>query len=356
MAKTLSRANFPRLIATLAAGAALAAGSPAGAQDAKKAEPAAAAAPAGPTEAQKKEARKAYAEGEKSFGAGQFAAAYVSFKKAYEAAPSPHALYWMALALDKQADRPKETLAAYDAYFAHPAYERLGDEKVAGAKARWEELKKSPGELSIKTAPPGATVIVDGQAQMGETPLTVKLPGGSHKVAISATGFETKEMDIEVKAFDSVSQEITLSEKIPEPAAAPPVVAPVATEKPVEAPPAKPREPKSKVPAYVTLGLAGAGAVVGTIFGLKAMSAKSDFNDAPTSKGADDVERNALIADMAFGVAITLGVTGFVLLSSDDSGEAKSGQHQRLPQARSKVRVAPFATPHSAGAAAGWTF
>ena len=76
------------------------------------------------------------------------------------------------------------------------------------------------------------------------------------------------------------------------------------------------------MPAYVTLGIAGAAGVVGSIFGVKALSSKSDFDNTPTTKLADDTERNALIADMAFGGAITLGVTGVVLLTSDDEPSA----------------------------------
>ena len=81
------------------------------------------------------------------------------------------------------------------------------------------------------------------------------------------------------------------------------------------------------MPAYVTLGIAAGGAVVGTIFGVKALSAKSDFDNNPTTEHADDTERNALIADMAFGVALTLGVTGIVLLTSgDDDAPAKAAK------------------------------
>jgi hypothetical protein len=105
------------------------------------------------------------------------------------------------------------------------------------------------------------------------------------------------------------------------------------------------------VPAYVTLGLAGAGIAVGTVFGVMALNDKSDFDDNPTTDKADEVERNALISDMAFGVALTLGITGVVLLtSSDDEPEAKQ------TASKDKLVVAPFVTPKAGGAAARWTF
>jgi hypothetical protein len=111
------------------------------------------------------------------------------------------------------------------------------------------------------------------------------------------------------------------------------------------------------VPAYVTLGIAGAAAVVGTIFGVQALSSKSDFDDTPTTELADDTERNALIADMAFGVAITLGVTGVVLLTSDEEPAQPAAQSAQLKLKRGpQLNLRPYAGPKSGGASARVTF
>lgn len=108
------------------------------------------------------------------------------------------------------------------------------------------------------------------------------------------------------------------------------------------------------VPAYVTLGIAGAAAVVGTVFGVKALGSKSDFDKTPTTKLADDTERSALIADMAFGVAITLGVTGIVLLTSDD--EPPPAATGMLKPKGARLELTPYAGPKSGGATARLTF
>ena len=112
-------------------------------------------------------------------------------------------------------------------------------------------------------------------------------------------------------------------------------------------PPPPPPEPRSLVPAYVTLGIAGAAAVVGTIFGVQALSAKSDFDKTPNTDKADDTERNALIADMAFGVAITLGVTGVVLLTSNDDPPPSAASLPKLKRAR--LDLIPYGGPKSGG-------
>jgi hypothetical protein len=107
-------------------------------------------------------------------------------------------------------------------------------------------------------------------------------------------------------------------------------------------------------PAYVTLGVAGVSTLVGTYFGIRALSAKSDYNDHPTSKKADKVENSALVADMAFGVAITLGVTGIVLLTSPD--EPVAGSPTAKLEKKPSLQVAPWASPKSAGLGAQLTF
>ena len=122
-------------------------------------------------------------------------------------------------------------------------------------------------------------------------------------------------------------------------------------------PPAEPpSEPRSKVPAYVTGGVAVAAAAVGIIFGAKALSDSSDFDKQPTTKKADDGENNALVSDMMFGIAITFGVTSAVLFLSND---APSSSKNALPPKTAaapakktqtvKFTPAPYVNQHGGG-------
>ncbi len=305
--------------------------------------------PKPPDKKTKDAARKAYGEGDTAFKAGDFAAAYAGFSKANELIPSPQAAYWTAKAIDGQG-KADDAIVAYDNLLADPGIASLGDEKTNDAKARLADLKaKQVGEVSIFTTPAGATISIDGTPQPGETPTVLKLAPGPHKITLVAAGFEPKELDVDVKGGEKLDQKLELVAKAPPPPPPPPVV-----EAPPPPPPPPP-PPRSKVPAYITLGIAGAGAVVGTIFGIKALGAKNDFDKKPTGSAADDTERNALIADMAFGVAITLGVTGVVLLTSDDSSAPAAATLHKLPK-RAKLVVAPYASPTGAGAGARYTF
>lgn len=363
MQKSSSGPLFPRFVAAFTAGALatsslvpLARAQQAPAADKPAAAPEAPAAPAAPKPPPDKKtrdaARKAYGDGEKAYAAGDYAAAIEGFSKANELIPSPHALYWIAKATDAQ-NKTEEAIKAYEAFLADPEHEKAGEDKVADAKSRIDALKATlVGEVNINTTPIGATVSVDGTPQMGETPMILKLSPGTHKIVVSAAGFETKEIDIEVKGGEKLDQKIELVAK----PAPPPEPAPVAEPPPAPAePPPPPPEKRSKVPAYVTLGIASAGAIVGTIFGIKALNSKSDFDSNPTGSTADETERNALIADMAFGVAITLGVTGIVLLTSSDDAAPKSASLKKLPP-RAKINVAPYVHPEGGGAAARITF
>jgi hypothetical protein len=85
---------------------------------------------------------------------------------------------------------------------------------------------------------------------------------------------------------------------------------------------------------------------VGGIFGVKALQEKKEFDDGEkTTAKADSVEKNALIADMALGAALTLGVTGTVLLLTNTSGDSA-----KADKPRTAFEFAPVITPQRAGA------
>ncbi|HEV8547819.1 MAG TPA: PEGA domain-containing protein [Polyangiaceae bacterium] len=331
-----------------------AAAKPAATPAAKPAAAPAAAKP--PTKKQKDAARKAYGEGEKAFNAGQFAVAEAAFTRANEAIHSSQADFWIAKSLDQQ-NKTEEAIAAYQTFLDDPDAAKAGDQKVSEAKTRQEALKAMlVAEIAVETDPMLANIAVDGAPQQGEAPMTLKLPPGKHRLTVSSQGYQSKDVDIEVKGGDHMKQSIVLTKEAPPVAAAAVVAAPPPP--PQAPPPPPPPEEHSKVPAYVTLGIAGVAGVVGTIFGVKALNSKSDFDKTPTTKLADDTERSALIADMAFGVAITLGVTGIVLLTSDDAPPPATAGTLPLRRAAStrRLELAPYAGPKGGGASAKLTF
>lgn len=300
-----------------------------------------------------KAAQTAFDAGSKAFEAQDYATALAEFQKANALIPTAVAQYWIAVSTDKgdpNATQARATIASYEAFLALPDVDKAGSEKIEASRARITELRAGlDGTVSLSTNPAGAAITIDGAPDPAKTPAILTLKPGSHRITLSLPGYEDQHLDVTV-AGDQQTQhalELTLIPPPPPPPPAPPPPPPPPLE--------EPEEERSLVPAYVTLGVAGASAVVGTIFGIKALGAKSDFDDAPTADNADSVERNALIADMAFGVAVTLGVTGIVLLTSDEPAaeEAKS-RGRRTAQRR--LELVPYAGPTGGGARAELVF
>jgi hypothetical protein len=88
-----------------------------------------------------------------------------------------------------------------------------------------------------------------------------------------------------------------------------------------------------------------------------ALGDKSDFDKNPTTQTADNGDTHALIADMAFGVALTFGVTSAVLfLTKDEPPPAAQAQPRAMTAkvggAKNAITVVPTPVvgPHSGGA------
>jgi len=315
----------------------------------------AAAKPAKPlTEKQKKdEAKKAYKEAETAYEKGDFEAALPLYQRAEELVPGAPPKLRIAQSYDKLG-KATEAVAAYQAYLdAKPDAEKF-KAQIADAQSRIDALKQTPAKVKVAVVPEtaqGVQITVDGNPQTGTE---LSIPPGKHTLKVTAQGFQEATQEVEVSFAEQRDLSIPLTEAPPPPPPAPP---PPPVAEPLPPPPAPPPpEPRSPVPAYVTLGLAGAGAVVGTIFGVMALGAKSDFEATPTVENADAVDRNALIADMSFAVAITFGVTGAVLLLSSDEPAPAAAAGKVVKTPKRQAFVAPYVGPTGGGAAARFTF
>jgi hypothetical protein len=339
------------------------------------------------------EAKKLFGLGEKLVAAEDWACAALAFKTADSLQPDPRPKYKMATALDKvqasadAASKPAKVLEAIAAYKSFlSSYEALAASaadadkaraekqkaKADEARGRVEELAKTPGSVTIRLQGPGAleapSVKVDDKEVPGTpgadntTVWTVALAPGSHRVAAAAKGMQAATQEVTLTTAEA--KEITVA-LAPAPVAAvetvtpPPTTDPAPTATATEAPPPPvpapaPKQERSKVPAIVTLSLAGAGAVLGGVFGGLALDSKGKFDATPTTALADETDRNALIADMSFAVAITFAVTGTVLLLTGDEKAADQkalvGPRKAAAKAGPKAFVAPLVSPTMGGA------
>jgi PEGA domain len=295
-------------------------------------------------------AKKHYADGERKFKAGDFTGALAEFQAANEIKSTPQAERYIGLCED-QLGHLQEAVSWYDKFLTHVPEKLVaqGDE----IRKRDTEIRALPGKVHIESNPPGATVIIDAKAQPAPTPTDVDLPAGTHTIRFTAQGRLPTEKEIDVGFASTQSVTADLDVEPPPPAAPPPP--PVATAPPPASPP-PPAEAHSQVPALVTGGLAVVAAGVGTVFGILALNDKSDFDKNPTTKTADDGDTHALIADMAFGVALTFGVTSAVLFLTKDEQPASPPAAATASHAGGKqkkvvtVTPTPWVGPHSGGA------
>lgn len=306
-------------------------------------------------EKEKKEAaKKAFEEANAKFAAGDFKGAYELFKEADEYVPGAVPKFKMAESLDKAGD-VEGAIKAYEAFLASNPPADKQKERIDTAKARIEALKVAPADVKIVVMPAeatGATMMVDGAPQQGNP---VKVPPGKHTITVKADGYVDGTADVEVSRGEKKEVTVTLTAKPKDQVATGPGDGTGPTTPPT--PPAKPPVTEessggSVIPAVVTLSLAGTGAIVGTVFGVLALSSKSSFDETPTQDLFDETERNALIADMSFGVALTFGVTGLVLLLTSGS----SDEEEAKPAAATGFQLLPYAGPNGGGAVGTFKF
>ncbi len=165
----------------------------------------------------------------------------------------------------------------------------------------------APALLELKTVPSGAYVIANGARVPGQTPLSLRLGPGRHQIRVEMQGHEPQQIELQAMAGQKLERSLTLSI----------IAAPPAALK-LEARLEVPSEAPSRLPAYLMLGLAGASTVTGVVFGLESLSAGQDYEQEPSRTGADAIERDALVADMAFTAALAFAITAAVLLLAED--------------------------------------
>lgn len=309
-----------------------------------------------PTAAELASAKKHYAEGEKKFKAGDFAGALPEFVSANEVKSTAQAERYIGLCEDSLGHYARAA-EWYEKFLAH-----VPDKLAAAgeeARKRLSEIRAMKVKVHIASNPPGASVAIDDEAVPGATPLDADLSPGHHRVKLTAQGRlpAEKAIDLALGTTQTVSADL---EAEPPPAPPPvPVVAAVPAPAPMPVAPPPP-EPRSKLPAFITGGLAVAAAAVGTVFGVMALNDKSNFDKNPTTATADDGDTHSLIADMAFGIAITFGVTSAVLFLTKDEPPAATSSTTSSPRTAesASVRAAsaltvtptPIVGPHSGGA------
>lgn len=206
------------------------------------------------------------------------------------------------------------------------------------AKQVLAEAKPKIAKLKIAVAAPAdakMTVTIDGEnIPLANLNTNRPVDPGEHVIEVTAPGFlkSTGKVRLPEGGIDSIA--LTL-EPDPNAPKTPVVVAPVGgTDTQPTPPPGDRTTPgRDKTAAYVTLGIGGAGIVVGTIFGLVAIGKKGDLNDAcPNKVCPSAAQQDTIDSGKTMGTVSTVGfivgglglAVGTVLLFTGGSSPAKA--------------------------------
>lgn len=261
------------------------------------------------------------------FKDGDYVAAMVEFKKAYELDPNYRVLYNLG-----QCSRELRDYAA-----ALTSFERYLAEGGAGIDAErrsrvegWvADLRGKVGKLTIATNVEGADVAVDDVA-VGKTPLpaAVVVNAGRRKLTMSKVGYAPLTRVVEVAGTEEKKLAVDLVPLAAE--APPPSSGPAPT-----TPPADVEDGPSPWPWGVAAATVATGAAT-AVLGFVALGKKSDFEETletyPTSATEVEDARGqartfAIAADVMGGVTIAgaaVAIVGFIVEGQKSSSSAEA--------------------------------
>jgi hypothetical protein len=280
------------------------------------AQPAKPAAPASPDVPD--EGRDHFNRGVALFREGDYRAALVEFRRAYEMSHNYRALYNIG-----QTEFEVQDYAGARTSFQKYLVEG-GAEIEAGRRAEVEaDIKKLSGrvaKIEIKTNTDGADVLLD-DAVIGQSPLKEPLlvSAGRRKITVQKGALPPVTRFVELAGGDTSTVTIDLAAAAP---LAPVTVAPPPLKGGIEAP------PPSRTPVWIALAGTGALATGAVITGILALGAHGDAETALATRGikAADVEAAhskaatlGLVTDVLGGAAIILGGATIVLAATSGS-------------------------------------
>jgi hypothetical protein len=260
------------------------------------------------------------------YGEGDYAAAVVEFRKAYDLAPAWQVLFNLGQSYFQLRDYANALLTLRR--FASEGGDRIPKEDRTTLDNELPDLANRVGRVVVQSNERGASVLVDDQPS-GNLPLAEPLwvSAGLRKITVVAEGHAPLQRNIAVTGGDTLTVQLDFSEG---------ATAPIeAVTTPRELP--EHRGALDHTAAYVTWAVAGAGLAAGGVFGVLTMSDKSKLDQScsasracpPSSQGQiDALQRDGLVSTVSFVAGGVLAAAGLGLYLV-----AKPAQVKREPGA-----------------------
>lgn len=271
---------------------------------------------------------------------GDFEAALVEFKRAYELSPNYRVLYNLGQTSRELRDYAG-ALKSFQQYLKEGGNDVAKRDKV---EAWVEELKGKVAKVSVNVNVPGAEITVD-DVSVGRSPLKepVVVNAGKRKVSATLSGYTPMQRYVDLAGTDSKSVDIEL--------------APIGStsgggdkDKGGGEPPPPPK--KASPAPWIALAGTGVAGILTGVFGGLALSAKSDFQKAlDTFPGnAKDIEAKrsktktfAATADVLGGITGAGAVVTIVLFATTSSSSHSGGKDEKKSAFIPEIGIGPGA-------------
>jgi hypothetical protein len=270
-----------------------------------------------PAPAKEGAARSLFDEGRKLFADGHVGEACEKFAASYTIEKKTSTLFNLATCHERDGKIATAWLEFSEARTRAEQESQPERAKLAGERATVLAPQVPHLRLVFTERAPGLVVRLDG-APVPSAALDAQIPvdPGAHTIEFSAEARRSRRQEVAVAPAKTVAVEVPVLERGETPA-----VRPVPEERSAE----KPRS--SPTLGWVLLGVGGASAVAGGIFGARAFGQRQDAEDAAVAGRASAARTendagitSAWIANVALGAAlVTVAVGTYLLLTRDGS-------------------------------------
>lgn len=159
------------------------------------------------------DARRAFNQGVALFRDKNFEAALIQFQASYESSPEPIVLYNIAKT-NRKLFRYSDSIAAYLRYLdeSRKRGEHIGEERRTEVETAIAEIEKLLTQIWVKIAPASAALKVNGQLVTLPATGVLRLAAGTHKLEVTAEGYQSQQRELVVVAGKREEVEIALKE------------------------------------------------------------------------------------------------------------------------------------------------
>lgn len=163
-----------------------------------------------PSSADLERARALFEHGAQAFAQRKNVEAVYYFQRAAALVPSAGFAYNIGLAYEDMGDIGR-ALAAYRQYlWQEPNGERKADVETRVLALEQRLANVGLQQLSVRSEPPGATVLVD-ETPRGITPWTGELPPGKHRVRVLLQGHRASEAEVQLERLRAADLSLVLT-------------------------------------------------------------------------------------------------------------------------------------------------